>query len=172
MSEPNDLLRGARHRLPSPGAPGEHASRAEVAEAVNAWLWRTTGKQYALDAHYLAKLERGVARWPNAAYRSGLRHVLGATDDTALGFHPPRRSESGRTEHAQPGALTAWDAQAVADHAAAITDNDLMPPSWSPFCAPPPSPPHVEAARSPWPSSTRLKRLSQACAIGIEATAR
>lgn len=129
MPEPNHLLRGARHRLPSPGAPGEHASRAEVAEAVNAWLWQTTGKRYFLDAHYLAKLERGVARWPNAAYRSGLRHVLGATDDTALGFRPPRRGESGPTEHAPPGTLTAWDAKAVADHAAAITENDLMPPT-------------------------------------------
>lgn len=129
MPDPNRLLRGARHRLPSSGAPGEHASRAEVAEAVNAWLWHTTGKRHSLDAHYLAKLERGVARWPNAAYRSGLRHVLGAVDDAALGFFPPRRGESGPTEQARLDGLTVWDADVVADHVAAITQNDLMPPT-------------------------------------------
>ena len=103
MSEPNCLLRAARERRPSPSAPGEPASRAEVAEAVNAWLWETTGKRHALDAHYLAKLERGVARWPNAAYRSGLRHVLGVDTDVELGFWRPRRrlptaADSGRLE--------------------------------------------------------------------------
>ncbi|MGC7102743.1 XRE family transcriptional regulator [Amycolatopsis lurida] len=92
MLEPNRSLRTARERTPSPSAPGECASRAEVAEAVNAWLWSTTGKRHALDAHYLAKLERGVARWPNAAYRSGLRHVLGAATDQDLGFRRPRRN--------------------------------------------------------------------------------
>jgi hypothetical protein len=94
MSEPNRLLRTARERMPSPSAPGEPASRAEVAEAVNAWLWETTRKRYALDAHYLAKLERGVARWPNAAYRSGLRHVLGVDTDSELGFSRPRRLQT------------------------------------------------------------------------------
>lgn len=92
MPEPNRSLRAARERTPSPSAPGECASRAEIAEAVNAWLWNTTGKRHTLDAHYLAKLERGVARWPNAAYRSGLRHVLGAATDRELGFQRPRRS--------------------------------------------------------------------------------
>lgn len=129
MPEPNHLLRGARHRLPSPGAPGEHASRGEVADAVNAWLWHTTGKRHSLDAHYLAKLERGVVRWPNAAYRSGLRNVLGATDDAALGFRPPRRGEPGLAKHAQPGTPAVWGAQAVVDDVAAITENDLMPPT-------------------------------------------
>jgi hypothetical protein len=94
MSEPNRLLRAARERMRSPSAPGECASRAEVAEAVNAWLWETTGKRYALDAHYLAKLERGVARWPSAAYRSGLRYVLGVDTAVELGFSRPRRLQT------------------------------------------------------------------------------
>lgn len=128
MPQPNHLLRAARQRLPSPGAPGEHATRADVADAVNAWLWQETGKRYSLDAHYLAKLERGVARWPNAAYRSGLRHVLDAPDDGALGFRPPRRAEVSEPD-AQRASVSTWDAGVVADHAAAVTQDDLMPPT-------------------------------------------
>ncbi|WP_409491245.1 hypothetical protein [Amycolatopsis sp. cmx-11-12] len=125
MTEPNRLLRAARERLPSPGAPGEQAGRAEVAEAVNAWLWETTGKRHALDAHYLAKLERGVARWPNAAYRAGLRHVLGAVDDAALGFTPPRRAlAEPRTSPASLGSQ--WDSRDMIERAIVLTDHDLL----------------------------------------------
>jgi hypothetical protein len=129
MPQPNHLLRAARHRLPSRGAPGEYASRGEVASAVNAWLWQETGKKYELDAHYLAKLERGVARWPNAAYRSGLRHVLGAQDDAALGFHPPRRSEGGPLPAPESATTPRWDAGIVAERVTAVTGEDLMPPT-------------------------------------------
>ncbi|MDT7727718.1 MAG: hypothetical protein QOI21_4294 [Actinomycetota bacterium] len=121
MPQPNHLLRAARHRLPSPGAPGEYASRGEVASAVNAWLWHETGKKYELDAHYLAKLERGVARWPNAAYRSGLRHVLGAPDDASLGFTPPRRSDGGPCPPPENVTTPQWDAGAVAERVTAVT---------------------------------------------------
>ncbi|WP_228684918.1 hypothetical protein [Amycolatopsis thermoflava] len=130
MTEPNRLLRAARERLPSSTAPGEHATRAEVAEQVNRWLWETTGQRHDLDAHYLAKLERGVARWPNPAYRSGLRHVLGASDDAALGFRPPRRrtTEPPGPDAAPPQpSAPCWDADAVLDQAAAITSDDLTP---------------------------------------------
>lgn len=65
--------------------------RGELAEAVCAWLWETTKVRYELDGHYIAKLERGMVRWPRAPYRSGLRHVLRATSDTDLGFRPPNR---------------------------------------------------------------------------------
>lgn len=128
MPKPNLLLRAARERLPSAEAPGEHASRAEVANAVNAWLWDTTGKRHALDAHYLAKLERGVARWPNAAYRSALRHVLGVADDSALGFTPPRRPSG------EPGApamrsQSQWRSELVVERATSLTDHDLAPPT-------------------------------------------
>ncbi|MFD5090451.1 hypothetical protein ACFWMR_07615 [Amycolatopsis thailandensis] len=127
MAEANRLLRAARERLPSPGAPGERASRAEVAEAVNAWLWEATGKRHALDAHYLAKLERGVARWPNAAYRAGLRHVLGAADDATLGFVPPRRASGGPL----PSPVlfeSRWDSRTMIERAIALADHDLLPP--------------------------------------------
>jgi hypothetical protein len=89
MSEVNGLLRAARERTPSQRAPGEFMSRAELAEAVCAWLWETTQIKYDLDGHYIAKLERGAVRWPGAAYRSGLRYVLDVATDNELGFTPP-----------------------------------------------------------------------------------
>lgn len=61
-------------------------SRAELAEAVCAWLWATTETKYELDGHYIAKLERGSVRWPRAPYRSGLRAVLNVASDNELGF--------------------------------------------------------------------------------------
>jgi hypothetical protein len=64
-------------------------SRSELADTVRAWLWDTTEVRYELDGHYIAKLERGAVRWPGAAYRSGLRHVLGVAGDNELGFFPP-----------------------------------------------------------------------------------
>jgi hypothetical protein len=66
-------------------------SRAELADAVCAWLWETTDVRYELDGHYIAKLERGAVRWPGAAYRSGLRYVLDVASDNELGFYPPGR---------------------------------------------------------------------------------
>ncbi|MDS1269274.1 transcriptional regulator [Lipingzhangella sp. LS1_29] len=66
-------------------------SRAELAEAVNKYLWRTTGTRHALDAHAIARYERGKVSWPSAAYRAGLKAVLSADTDTDLGFRPSRR---------------------------------------------------------------------------------
>ncbi|MCA1227937.1 MULTISPECIES: hypothetical protein [unclassified Saccharopolyspora] len=86
--ERNERLRRTREALPSRLAPGEPLSRAELAEAVNDYLLETTGKRWALDAHHIAKWERGAVRWPTAAYRAALRAVLGAVDDAALGFRP------------------------------------------------------------------------------------
>jgi hypothetical protein len=91
MVEPNEQLRRVRLSRPSPVHRGEPLSRAELAEAVNAELWRTTGKRYALDAHTIARYERGAVRWPGAAYRSGLRAVLRVRSDSELGFRPTRR---------------------------------------------------------------------------------
>jgi hypothetical protein len=71
--------------------PGQWLSRREAAEAVNEWIYENTKTTTTLDANYLAKLERGVVRWPSARYRAGLRAVLGATTDAELGFYPPRR---------------------------------------------------------------------------------
>ncbi|MFC7614855.1 hypothetical protein ACFQV2_16375 [Actinokineospora soli] len=90
MAEPNDLLRAARERQPSRRVPGDSMSRAELADAVAAWLWNSTGKRHDLDVRTIARWERGAVRWPNSHYRAALRHVLGATDDTAWGFAPQR----------------------------------------------------------------------------------
>jgi hypothetical protein len=91
---PNELLRAARERSPSRLAPGDCMSRRELAEAVNAHLWRATGKRYDLDAHAVARYERGAVRWPGAHYRSALRHVLAAETDSELGFGTKQAANS------------------------------------------------------------------------------
>lgn len=91
MRQRNDELRAARERTPSPADPTVCASRREVAEAVNEWLFETTGEIYAFDAHHLAKIERGVIRWPARRYREALRAVLGVATDAELGLRCPRR---------------------------------------------------------------------------------
>ncbi|MDQ3886987.1 MAG: XRE family transcriptional regulator [Actinomycetota bacterium] len=94
MAVPNRKLRTRREAMPSRVAPGEGMSRAELAEAVNRYLWETTRKRYELDAHSIARYERGHVRWPGAHYRSGLRRVLGVTTDADLGFYPSRRGNT------------------------------------------------------------------------------
>ena len=91
VTAPNERLRAAREATPSRIAPGEGMSRGELAEAVNRYLWESTQRRYTLDAHTIARYERGVVRWPNAAYRSGLRAVLDAATDADLGFFPSQR---------------------------------------------------------------------------------
>ncbi|MHA6783163.1 hypothetical protein ACVGOW_19515 [Pseudonocardia saturnea] len=91
----NDALRTARLSRPSPLLDGEPMSRAELADAVNAHLWKTTHTRHVLDAHTIARYERGVVRWPSAAYRSALRAVLGVATDAQLGFRPTRRGRAG-----------------------------------------------------------------------------
>ncbi|MDN5750144.1 MAG: hypothetical protein L0H64_16800 [Pseudonocardia sp.] len=91
----NDALRVARLSRPSSVLDGEPMSRGELADAVNAHLWQTTHTRYALDAHTIARYERGVVRWPSAAYRSALRAVLGVATDAQLGFRPTRRGRAG-----------------------------------------------------------------------------
>lgn len=59
-------------------------SRAELAEAVCAWLWLTKGDNRPLDAHYIAKLERGSVRRTGGSYREALRAVLGVANDADL----------------------------------------------------------------------------------------
>ncbi|WP_460962711.1 hypothetical protein [Parasphingorhabdus pacifica] len=69
-------------------------SRQELADAVNAWLHHHTNRAGALDAHYVARLERGAVRWPGREYRAGFRAILGVGTDSALGFLPPNRARS------------------------------------------------------------------------------
>ncbi|RZT20606.1 hypothetical protein EV649_3754 [Kribbella sp. VKM Ac-2569] len=109
MSGPNEFLREARERTPSRRAPGEHMSRSELADTICAWLWDTTEIKYELDGHYIAKLERGAVRWPGAAYRSGLRHVLGVASDNDLGFFPPSGVSLTEPELAPPASMAGHD---------------------------------------------------------------
>ncbi|GDY28422.1 hypothetical protein [Gandjariella thermophila] len=96
MSEPNDLLRFARERAPSPTSPGEPLTRQELADLVNAHIYRVTGRVTAVDANHVGKWERGVIRWPAAHYRAALRAVLDAPSDADLGFTNPRRANLDR----------------------------------------------------------------------------
>jgi hypothetical protein len=114
VPDPNRLLRAARERAPSRTAPGEPASRQEIAEAVNAFLWRETGRRYEFDAHHLAKLERGVIGWPTAPYRSALRAVLRASCDEELGFRTSRR------------------ARPASSPVSGLWSSELAAPSWEP----------------------------------------
>jgi transcriptional regulator with XRE-family HTH domain len=91
VSEPNERLRALREARPSPTSPGHGLSRQELAELVNAWLYRETGKCFEIDANYIGKLERGLIRWPHLDYRRALRAVLGVSSDGDLGFFNPRR---------------------------------------------------------------------------------
>lgn len=86
MPERNELLNSARKRSTSRRLPGAHMSRQELAEAANAWLAEHSDRPGAMDAHYVAKLERGVVRWPNHDYRAALRATLKAATDSELGF--------------------------------------------------------------------------------------
>lgn len=89
--ERNDELRAARLALPSPADPAARLSRSELAKLVAAEVYRRSGREPALDGHYVARMERGVVRWPGARYREALAAVLGRTP-VELGFRPPRRA--------------------------------------------------------------------------------
>jgi hypothetical protein len=84
-------------------------SRSELADTICAWLWDTTEIKYDLDGHYIAKLERGAVRWPGAAYRSGLRHVLGVATDNDLGFFPPSGIALNESEPTPPASMVGHD---------------------------------------------------------------
>jgi hypothetical protein len=95
VTEPNELLRQARERLPSRQVPGEWLSRQEVAELVNRWIFERHEKVVELDGNYIGKLERGLIRWPQALYREALRAVLHVETNGQLGFSGRRRRLSG-----------------------------------------------------------------------------
>lgn len=65
-------------------------TRAELAEAVCAWLWHENGIQVAL-AHYIAKFERGAVGPTGRLYRDGLRAVVGVATDRELGMEQQDR---------------------------------------------------------------------------------
>lgn len=96
MATPNAKLRAAREATPSRIDPGEPMTRAELADEVNTYLWDASGRTrtYSLTEHTLGRYERGEIRWPNAAYRRGLRATLDVVSDTELGFWPTRRGNT------------------------------------------------------------------------------
>ena len=91
MAGGNHQLRARREATSSPTRPGMPMSRAELADAVNAHVWETTGRRSGLDAETIGRYERGAIHWPGADYRAGLRAVLGVNDDSDLGFSPTSR---------------------------------------------------------------------------------
>lgn len=96
--EPNNGLRSAREKTLSQESPGHAMSRQELADQVNTYLLRHTGREFGIDANYVGKLERGVIRWPQKMYRDAFRAVLGAASDRDLGFFNPRRGPSTVTD--------------------------------------------------------------------------
>jgi transcriptional regulator with XRE-family HTH domain len=94
----NDLLRALREAAPSPSGAKRSMTRAELAEAVNQYIWATSHKKICLDADTLARYERGQIRWPSATYREGLRAVLGVESDPELGFFPTPRGKVAVTD--------------------------------------------------------------------------
>lgn len=87
-------------------------TRAELAEAVNQYVWGTSRKRIFLDAGTLSRYERGQIRWPSAAYREGLRAVLDVEADIDLGFHPTPR---GRTASASASVRPSGQTTSAAD---------------------------------------------------------
>ncbi len=98
MPERNTLLRAARERCESASAPGVPLTRQELAELVNAEVFRATGTVTAVDANHVGKWERGVIGWPAARYRAALRAVLGAGTDRELGFRRHPRATVGHVD--------------------------------------------------------------------------
>jgi hypothetical protein len=92
MKQPNEALRRARERTPSPSCPEECLSRQELAELVNAHVWEHHQIRVETDANYIGKLERARIGWPSAQYRQALRHLLAAPSDAALGLINRRRT--------------------------------------------------------------------------------
>jgi transcriptional regulator with XRE-family HTH domain len=86
--QPNDLIRQHRH--------ARGWTQQEAAEAIAAVVQRPNG----IDAQYIARLERGQIRWPNADYRAAIRTVYGAATDAELGLTGMRtRTDSPHEPH-------------------------------------------------------------------------
>ncbi len=86
-------------------------SRQELAEAVNAYLWKMYEHAANVDANYVGKLERGDHRWPQDLYREAFRAVLGVATDHALGFFIVRNmllapAKNGDVTDIDPAAMT------------------------------------------------------------------
>lgn len=124
--QPNLLLRAARL--------ARRETQEQTAEALSELL------EHPVEPAYIGRLERGVVTWPNARYRNALAKHFGVDSHGELGFYC-RRSKPmtnalddnhNQVGAPEPGSLwrqasLSWDAAAVVDRGAAITDDDLMP---------------------------------------------
>jgi transcriptional regulator with XRE-family HTH domain len=88
----NELIRAARMRVESPNSPRLPMTRQELAEAVNAHVFRAANERSSVDANHVGKWERGETRWPTVRYRAALRAVLNVATDAELGFRKPQRA--------------------------------------------------------------------------------
>lgn len=77
-------------------------SRQELAEAVNAHVFHTSGRVTAMNAQYVGRLERGLRRCPRPDSREALRAVLGAASDEDLGFGVRPRTADERFVRHEP----------------------------------------------------------------------
>jgi len=82
----NKQFREARARTASLTHPKEGLSRQELAELVNAWIWKHHRTTVDFDRNYIGKIEQGVIRWPGTMCREAFREILSVSDDAGLGF--------------------------------------------------------------------------------------
>ena len=93
---PNEKLRGARLKIPSPNRPGHPMSCAEHATAANRLLHDRNILDQDVDATYLAKLEAGEYHWVRNPHRRwAIRTALGVENDADIGFY---RHRTGKKE--------------------------------------------------------------------------
>jgi hypothetical protein len=89
--EKNLLLIAARVDRESPSGSGEPMSTQEVAEAINAYLYREYEMVTSIDHRFVSRYEAGAHHWPTKYYREAFRAVLRVGTDAELGFYPNRR---------------------------------------------------------------------------------
>lgn len=126
---PNERLRRRREATPSPSGSGAPMTRAELAKAINQYLWKTTGRDCHLTVDALRRYEYGQVSWPGAMYREAFRAVLGAETDADLGFVPTPR---GRTAARKKSAFQVGEASLPGElihHAGDARPSPATPPT-------------------------------------------
>lgn len=111
----NAKLRDARLRLVSPAGSGRPMSRQELAEAVNAYLWRSYQQEDRLDEDDVGKLERGSTGY-----------------GTMFSFPASRRNYYVAVSNAQLGKYEAVERSvAELDHDNRLSTGETWPVSWA-----------------------------------------
>lgn len=97
-------------------------TQSDLAEALVAHIWQTTGKRCAIDADYVSRLERGLIGWPAKITRQALEVVLG-TPVAALGLVNSRLGGA-RRNPLSAGASGGIDTEGVRGVAAAAVPGE------------------------------------------------